>query len=730
MTTGIDELIPVREHVYVLSTSPRIDDRTRVLKHGDTFAVFDRFGDIELFGAGEQGIYHLDTRFLSRLTLMLEGMRPLLLSSTIKDDNAVLAVDAMNHDIVRDDEEGIARGTVHVFRSKVLWDGACFERVRVQNYGRRPVRLRLSLAVDADFVDMFEVRGFVRDRQRREPTVTTEAGALVFRYEGLDGRRRQTRLTFEPAPAELDRGEAAFDVRLDPGEQSEYQFTISCEIDEPHGRSVRTRPPYESAVEEASAALHRLRGESPAIDSSNERLNDWLNRSVADLDMLRTGTPHGPYPYAGVPWFCAPFGRDGILTALECLSFVPELARGVLSFLAATQADAENPERDAEPGKILHEARAGEMAATGEVPFHRYYGAVDGTPLFVLLAGAYFERTGDLELIRSLWPNLERALRWIDEYGDGDGDGFVEYSKRSSNGLLQQGWKDSNDTVFHADGRDAAGPIALCEVQGYVYGAKRAAAQLLAALGDDARAAELDSAAETLRQRFEDAFWCDELDTYALALDGEKRPCRVRSSNAGHCLFSGIASPERARRVTATLTSGASYSGWGIRTIAAGEARYNPMSYHNGSIWPHDNAIIAAGFARYGLVDQAAQVFSGLLDASLFFDQHRLPELFCGFHRRAGEAPTLYPVACSPQAWAAAAAYSLLASCLGLRVLGSERRIVLTNPVLPPQVRRVSLRNLRFGESSLDLEARRHAAGDVGVNVVRRQGDVQVEIRK
>jgi glycogen debranching enzyme len=437
--------------------------------------------------------------------------------------------------------------------------------------------------------------------------------------------------------------------------------------------------------------------------SSNSRFNDWINRSFADVQMMMVGNPEPNYPYAGVPWFSTVFGRDGIITALQMLWLNPAMAKGVLECLASTQATEIDAAIEAEPGKILHEMRQGEMAALGEVPFGRYYGSVDATPLFIILAGAYYERTADCPFIQHLWPHIERALRWIDDFGDADGDGFVEYRQRSEKGLVQQGWKDSNDSIFHADGSLAEAPVALCEVQGYVYAAKLAAARLCRFAGSSQRSAALEVEAENLRTRFEKHFWCDELSTYVLALDGRKRPCQVRTSNAGHCLYTGIASPDRARRVAETLFQPESFSGWGVRTVASGESRYNPLSYHNGSIWPHDNSLIASGLAKYGFKNRAGQILMGLLDLSSMVDLHRLPELFCGFDRRPGDGPTLYPVACSPQAWAAAAPFLILRACLGISINAERKRIVFDDPYLPEGIPTLTINDLRCGDVSVDL---------------------------
>ncbi len=721
-----DELLEHHDTFYIQATSSRTDDRTRVLKYGDTFGVFDRFGDVQPVGLGEQGLYDDGTRFLSRLELRVGGRRPLLLSSTVRKENDLLAVDLANPDLKdRSGQLVLARGELHVFRSKFIWKNVCYERLRISSFGRDPTAVEVTIDFDADFADIFEVRGSKRPRRGRRIDEPPRADGVTFGYEGLDGVTRRARLAFDPPPAELTARRARYRLELGPRQSTTLVVTVACE----RGDSAPRALPVDQAFSALAGALSGAPFSSCRVQATSDELDEWIARSISDLQMMVTETPHGAYPYAGVPWFSTPFGRDGIITALEALWFEPSLARGVLAYLAATQADEAAPERDAQPGKILHEARGGEMAALGEVPFGRYYGSVDATPLYVMLAAAYLRRTGDLDFIRALAPNVERALAWIERDGDSDGDGFVEYARQTSTGLVQQGWKDSHDSIFHADGALAEGPIALCEVQGYVYAAFRAAAEIATALGRPTHAETYVRKAQVLRARFAEKFWDPELGTYVLALDGQKRPCRVRSSNAGHALWTGIAEPVHARQVADTLMRDESFSGWGIRTIASSGARYNPMSYHNGSIWPHDNALIAAGFARYGFGDLGLRLFESMLAASATVDLHRLPELFWGFARRPGEGPTLYPVACAPQAWASATVFLLLGAALGISIDGARGEIAFDHPGLPAGIGELRINGLAVGGGRVDLLIESHPH-DVGLTVLRREGNVSVVVVK
>lgn len=710
----------VQETPFYIAAKGALDEPRRVLKHGETFAVFSSFGDIGAIPTGEDGVFHLDTRHLSRFELKLNGLQPLLLGSNIRDDNAVLTVDLTNPDIFFDKKLVLPKDTVHIIRSIFLTDGTAYQRINVRNFGEQTVDLTLTISFDSDFFDLFEVRGMQRGRRGEQKVAIPQKSVVEYTYLGLDEKMRQTVLAFDPMPAVLGKNIATYKISLLPDGHASLFCTVTC-----NPAPTRTASSFFSAMRAGLRTRREQMSGMAAVSTSNDIFNEVLCRSAADLNMLVTSTAEGQYPYAGIPWYSTTFGRDGLITAIELLWCNPALASGVVRRLAAHQATRWDAESDAQPGKILHEMRSGEMAALNEVPFRLYYGSVDSTPLFVVLACLYFERTGDHETLSTLWPHIEAALGWIDGPADPDQDGFVEYQRATEQGLANQGWKDSHDAIFHADGRLAEGPIALVEVQGYVYLAKRLAASAARSLGRHELAEALDDQAASLADAFDRAFWQPELDSYALALDGKKQPCMVQTSNAGHALFTGIARPERAEAVARALTDRRFFTGWGIRTVAAGAARYNPISYHNGSIWPHDNALIALGLARYDFKDAVERIFRGLFESAAYMDLRRLPELFCGFKRQRGRGPTLYPVACAPQAWAAATPFALIQASLGLEFDSSKCQICLRNPRLPAFLDEVRISNLGLAGSSVDLELHRHG-DEVSVRVRRTRGEVHV----
>ncbi len=694
--------------------------RYRTIKSGDTFGVFDHGGDILSVPGGTDGLYHRDTRHLSRFELTLGGVQPLLLSSALGADSVMLTSDLSNASMSDLGTAALEQGVIHVQRSLFLGDAACHGRIAVRNFGFTRHRVRLELRFEADFADLFEVRGMNRERRgdRLPPALTP--GGVTLSYRGLDAATRTTRLAFEPAPQAVTGSGAVFELDLEPGGRAAVFLHVAFG---PEAPARRPRAALLAAYVHAKRRLRAGAARAAAVSAPYEAFEQAMSRSANDLRMLTTDKPTGPYPYAGIPWFSTAFGRDALITALLTLAFDPALALGVLRFLAQEQATAFDPASEAEPGKILHEMRGGEMAALREVPFRRYYGSVDSTPLFVMLAGAYLDRTGDLASLQALWPNLDLALGWMDRRADGQG--FVRYQRSTEDGLANQGWKDSYDSISHSDGSLARGAIALCEVQGYVYAARRAGAAIARRIGLDAQAAALDARAEHLRQAFEARFWCERLGTYALALDGDGRQCQVRSSNAGHLLMTGIAAPDRACRVARGLLDARMFSGWGIRTLAVDEARYNPMSYHNGSIWPHDNALIALGLARLGLRAETARLFEGMEASADAMDLKRLPELFCGFPRRPGQGPTSYPVACAPQAWAAATLPAFVQASLGLSFDPGARAVRFDRPDLPAFLDSLTLHDLPLGDARVSVQISR-TPGEVSVGVIGRRGDIHV----
>jgi glycogen debranching enzyme len=667
---------------------------THVLKDGDSFLIANAYGDI---GNESDGLFHDDTRLLSVYSLRIAGLQPELLSASVTRDNVFFVAHLTNRPLPPLGGPPVLPGLIHIVRTRFLCGNRLYERMRCHNYGLHAMQAPLRLEFAADFRDMFEVRGSVRAARGALLPVQADAHGVLFGYRGLDDRLRTSSITFSREPLRMGADFAEFAMELPAGGSDEVYVEIGLAPE-----TTPSRARYRHAAARASHTMRRRSRRGSSVRCAGPLFTAWMDRSRADLALLTSDLATGPYPFAGIPWFSTPFGRDAVITALQTLWLNPGLARGVLTFLAVHQAQEESAFLDAAPGKIMHETRKGEMAALKELPFGLYYGGVDTTPLFVMLAGAYAHRTGDLAFIDTLWPALRAATAWIERVCDANPHGFLDYARGERSGLANQGWKDSEDSVFHADGRIPHGPIALVEVQGYVFAALRAMAELALRRGEREAAAHWSARAESLRIAVEHHFWMPERNFYGIAIDGDGALCRVRASNPGHLLYVGLPSPERAALVSAQLLSAAFSTGWGVRTLAEGEARYNPMSYHNGSVWPHDTALCAAGIARQGDRRDCVRLLRAIFETATHFEM-RLPELFCGFARAQGATPVSYPVACLPQAWAAGSSFMLLQACLGVDVDGWRGEILVDRPQLPLGVDQVALRGLAVGPRTVDV---------------------------
>ncbi|HEX9987884.1 MAG TPA: glycogen debranching N-terminal domain-containing protein [Chloroflexia bacterium] len=708
-----------------------------VLKEGGVFVVSHENGDIS--GNEGLGLYYKDMRYLSLFTLQLNGQAPPLLNfsgyrnfmGTFQHANPIMHLPG---------EVVLLPETLSIRRSRFIHDGL-HERIEIVNYNRFPVPITLSLAFGSDFRDLFDVRGFQRDKWGELLPPTFEDGRLLLRYMGLDGLARSTEATFDRLPDSVDIVMPRSDSpTIEPGIMvpvvgaPSYHITIEPAVAtltwnfnlEPHtpmslsfhvmprSGSVEAQPRqtagstgrFDPDVERMRASYQDWDTQSTEFWTDNQDFNRLLKRSKYDLRVLSEPVGDGYFPSAGIPWYACPFGRDSLITALQTLSLNPSLGVGTLRMLARYQGTREDAWREEQPGKILHEYRNGEMARLGLVPHSPYYGSVDATPLFVML---FVETMGWLDddlLYRELLPNVLRAVEWIDRYGDVDGDGLVEYvAAATKEGIRNQIWKDSRDSTQFPDGTFAETPVAAVEVQGYVYAARLGLSRLLRRKGDEEAADRLAYEAEALKERFNSAFWMPESGYFAQALDKDKRPVPTITSNPGHALWCGIADEEKARLTAQRIVQPDMVSGWGLRTISDESPSYNPMSYHNGSIWPHDNSIIVAGLKRYGCHDEANKVITEIVDASQYFPYDRLPELYCGFRRDYAHAsgPAEYPVSCSPQAWAAAAPILMLQTILGLQADAAQRRLSLC-PRLPDWLNNVRLHNLRVGEQRISLQ--------------------------
>lgn len=717
-----DTFVQHNNKYYILANSSYVDDITRTLNFGDTFAIFDRWGDANPIGRDLQGVYHRGTRYLSEFKLSMNGARPFLLSSTIRNKNELISVDLTNPTLSLNTGNDISHGNIHINRNMYLQEGVFYGKIECTNHSLVYTEFSIQLEFNADFKDIFEIRGTSRKNKgvKKEPYLSGE-DILTFEYTGLDRIARSTHVKLNPVPHEVNNRSVVYQVALSPGKS--FILEVSVCMDE--GDDVKSVLSYDEAFKNLDHHLATFKDAIGHIASSNENFNEWINRSNNDLMSLLAQTAFGVYPYAGVPWFNTPFGRDGIITALFTLWIAPFIAKGVLKYLAHHQAQLFDSFSDAEPGKILHESRYGEMANCREIPFKHYYGSVDSTPLFVILAGRYLKRTADLDLIIALHPHLELAMQWIDTYGDIDGDGFYEYQRKEKSGLYNQGWKDSGDSISHADGTLAELPIALCEVQAYVVEANRQMAYISHKLGNIELADRYRDKADHLQNEFNERFWNEKLQSFILALDDLKKPCVIKASNVGHALYCEAVKPEYARSIVDTLLSEEMYTGWGIRTLGSKEARYNPMSYHNGSVWPFDTAIAAAGMAKYGYTDEALKVLEGMFETAQLMDLNRLPELFCGFEKRKGEGPTAYPVACSPQAWSVSSIYAMIQAILSVEIDAFERQIHFNYPKLPSYMEELLLAHIPLGTETITIKVKRFKS-TIGLDLIDKPGGWKV----
>ena len=695
-----------------------------VLKCDDLFLCARRDGDVRPARVSGEGLYTHDTRFLSWLHLRVGGATPVTLSSSIASGHSAV-VDATNSMLPTAAGDSVPQETISVQRRLVLSERLHYE-ITLRSYLGHAVQLELSVELGADFADVFEVRAAAqREARGRVLAAKLRSDLVTFAYLGEDGVHRETRIGLSPpatAVAANTRGaEASWCLTFEP----RGSCVILLDVEPSVGGRAATRRGLPEAAASVDVAGRTWRDGCTAITTDDDVLSRLLDASVRDLHALLMTATAGRLPAAGIPWYVAPFGRDSIWTSQMALMIEPDVARDTLLVLAALQAKADDPWRDAERGKILHELRRGELAGAGIIPHTPYYGTVDATPLFLILAAAYLRWTGDLATLTALRPALDAALTWIDDFGDLDGDGFIEYKCRSPAGLLQQGWKDSHDSIMHADGRPAEGPIALVEAQAYVYLAKTEIADVYDAFGDTNRGAALRREAQTLRERFDAAFWDAREEVYVLALDGRKRQVRSVASNQAHALYCGIATPGKAALVAQRLMAPDMFSGWGLRTLSADSPAYNPMSYHNGSVWPHDNAIAAAGLKRYGHSSAATRIARAMLDVGERSTDGRLPELFCGFDRGPARVPVAYPVACVPQAWAAVTPFLLLQSLLGIQADARAGALSVDHPVLPDGVSRIDLHSLRVGNATVSLSFR-NDRGVTGFALVEQRGSVRV----
>ncbi|HEY7802595.1 MAG TPA: glycogen debranching N-terminal domain-containing protein [Dehalococcoidia bacterium] len=700
-----------------------------VIKDEAIFFLCEQGGRIPVSGDHGLGLYYHDTRYLSGYELVLAGkVFNSLVASSAFGYKAV--IELTNPELTEKDGVCAAKDTVGVKLTRLIDDEqlSLHDLYEFENYGTEAVELPLSFRFAADFADIFEVRSLAPQPPGKAQPPAWKDGSLRFAYLGKDGIARRTTVSMNPSPDECVHAGAKTTIKLEPEQTCELR--VSMTVQESHDKnltpSAQRKPADIDAIEKKLGhEAQQFLDDRTQVTSDDARLARTVQRSLRDLRTLRSELDGEQYFAAGVPWYVTLFGRDSIIACLQTLAFDATPAEHTLRLLAQYQGTKVDDWRDEQPGKIMHELRVGELAHLNEIPQTPYYGSIDSTPLFLILVARHACWTGSDALFHELRDNVERALRWIADYGDPAHDGYTAYESTSSHGLANQGWKDSGDAIVNADGSLGRPPIALVEVQGYVYSAKIEIAALYRRSGDTERAEQLEREAADLRARVNRDFWMDDEGTFALALQKGGEQVRVVSSNAGQALWGAIADDDKARQTAKRLLRDDMFAGWGIRTLSSDTRRYNPVGYHLGTVWPHDNSLIAAGFRRYALDDEAQRIFSGIIDAATYFDEHRLPEVFAGFARGDYDRPVHYPVACHPQAWAAGAVPYLLHACLGLEADGFEQRLKVVDPTLPKSCTELELHNVRVGKGSADLRFER-AGDDVRMHVLRADGGLRV----
>ncbi|RSK53389.1 amylo-alpha-1,6-glucosidase [Bacillus canaveralius] len=685
----------------------------RVIKENNLFLLTDEKGNIPENHTYGLGLYRNDTRFLSKLDIKINGQEPILLSSDAKE-NYMATILLTNPHMENDGSLVLWRESVEIERTRFINEGILYESIKVKNYFPKSVQFDLSVHMDVDFTDMFIVRGFQNGTMGKRTGQSIEGNSITYNYLGADKVSRRSLVSWDQDAATVEEGgNVSFNISLHNAEEKTITFTIQPLIgaEEP-----KKNIEIADAMSRLKASYEAWGQEITKVHTDYLPLQKLVERGIDDVRVLLTDVGYGKFPVAGLPWYGVPFGRDSLIAALQMLAFNPEIAKGTLLTMASSQGKKVDPWRDEQPGKIMHEIRYGELAATNQIPFTPYYGTIDATPLFLILLSEYVKWTGDLELVKQLSHNVEAALNWIDHYGDRDGDLFVEYHQESSKGIANQGWKDSGDSVVHRNGEYADTPIALSEVQGYVYHAKIGIANIYENLGKPAEALALRNQAKQVKDRFDEAFWMEDAKFYAIALDANKKQVGTITSNPGHVLLSEMLEKDKAEAVINTLLSKKMFSGFGIRTMGEGESAYNPMSYHDGSIWPHDNSLILLGMSKLLRQDAANIVIEGLIRAGAHFEYDRLPELFCGYDASIGKA-VKYPVACSPQAWAAGTPLVFIQSLLGL-FPDSINKVIQLSPALLEDMQELTVSDIAICE------------GHLSISVTRTENTINVQVLK